>query len=260
MAAEAKYDRIGVNYDTSRRADPYILSRLLHHLAPINGKSYLDVACGSGNYTSAMASKAGNWSAIDQSDVMLSKARSKSAEVEWMKADAGNLPFTKGSFDGVTCTLAIHHFPSLRGAFGEIRRVLSDGRFVLFTSTTEQMKGYWLTEYFPVAMDRSWDQMPSRVEIEAALDVAGFKIEELEPYAVAEDLGDFFLYSGKHRPEMYLDPMVRRGISTFSSLADPAEIEAGCRVLERDINSGRIKKVIAEYDNDLGDYCFFVSS
>ena len=256
----AKYDQIGANYDTSRTADPQILSRLIHHLCPVSEGRYLDIACGSGNYTSAMANTAGKWDAVDQSEVMLEKARQKSKLVNWHKGDVNRLPFPSDCFDGVTCTLAIHHFPSLSRAFAEVRRVLKDGRFVLFTSTTEQMKGYWLNVYFPDAMRLSMEQMPNRADISNALDDSGFQTLEVEPYAVHEELVDFFLYSGKHRPEMYLDPTVRRGISTFSSLARPEEIEIGCARLKTDIESGRIKKVIAEHDNDLGDYCFIVSS
>ena len=50
----ALYDKIGIGYDTTRRADPFILSRLLHYLAPVKGRLYLDVGCGTGNYTAAI--------------------------------------------------------------------------------------------------------------------------------------------------------------------------------------------------------------
>lgn len=255
-----KYDKIGTNYDTSRRADPYLLSRLVHHLHPKNDCEYLDIACGSGNYTTALSLVGGKWCGLDQSSVMLEKARNKSSDIHWFRGDVAALPFPDNSFDGVTCTLAIHHFPSLESAFAEVRRVLTKGRFVLFTSTTEQMKGYWLNEYFPAAMERSMLQMPAIGVIESAMEAAGLEIVEIEQYSIHDELQDFFLYSGKRHPKMYLDTEVRRGISTFSSLAGEAEIEEGCEKLSRDIDSGKIKEVIATYDNDLGDYCFVVSN
>ncbi len=190
---------------------------------------------------------------------MLSNARSKSETVRWIEGDVGALPFGNSSFEGVLCSLAIHHFQSLENAFAEVRRVLANGRFVLFTSTTEQMNGYWLKEYFPVALGRSSEQMPCFNDIEEALESAGLRIVKVENYAVLGDLSDFFLYSGKHRPEMYLDEKVRRGISTFSSLADESEIVEGCKRLESDLETGKINEVIASYANDLGDYCFVVS-
>jgi len=41
----ALYDRIGQGYDATRRADPAIVARLIHHLQPIPEGNYLDLAC-----------------------------------------------------------------------------------------------------------------------------------------------------------------------------------------------------------------------
>ena len=51
----AKYDRIGDGYDLTRRADPRIADRLTSLLDAAPGASVLDVACGTGNYTFALA-------------------------------------------------------------------------------------------------------------------------------------------------------------------------------------------------------------
>ena len=101
--------------------------------------------------------------------------------------------------------------------------------------------------------------MPDLPDVERALKNAGFNTPSTEPYAVREDLQDFFLYSGKHRPAMYLDPIVRAGISTFSSLADADEVEQGCEQLARDIASGKINAVRNRYDAQTGDYVFVVA-
>jgi len=50
----ALYDRIGVGYDDTRQADPYLRSRLIHHLRPSPSGRYLDIGSGTGNYTFAM--------------------------------------------------------------------------------------------------------------------------------------------------------------------------------------------------------------
>ncbi len=259
LARLKKYDTIGKKYDTTRRADPYLLSRLADHLGISSLSPYLDLACGSGNYTSALSLIGGTWTGLDQSRVMLDKAAQKSDKVKWVRGDVDFLPFSNQSFDGVSCTFAIHHFPSLRVVFSEVKRVLRSGRFVLFTSTGEQMEGYWLNEYFPTAMMRSRMQMPAFSEIEEALTSSGLSIVAVEQYSVRKNLQDFFLYSGKHRPDIYLNEKVRRGISTFSSLADESEISGGCSKLAKDIETGKIDTVIASYANDFGDYCFVVT-
>jgi SAM-dependent methyltransferase len=190
---------------------------------------------------------------------MIGAAREKSRSIFWQLADVNRLPYGDKAFSGVVCTLAIHHFASLSSAFSEIHRVLAAGNFVLFTSTPEQMMRYWLVEYFPEAIYKSAEQMPSLAAVKDALSGAGFQSIETEDYFVQENLQDFFLYSGKHRPAIYLDAGVRSGISTFTLLASKAEIEEGCKKLEADLKSGRIKDVANKYEHRGGDYKFVIA-
>ena len=170
------------------------------------------------------------------------------------------MPFRDNSFDGAICTMALHHLASLLPVFRETFRVIARGRLVIFTATAEQMRGYWLNEYFPVAMSRSTTQMPSLDVVLDSLTGAGFTLECTEKYDVLPDLQDLFLYAGKERPEFYLDEEMRRGISTFSTLSDPEELAAGCQRLSRDVASGRINEVAESYRNDGGDYIFVVAA
>ena len=254
------YDRIGGGYDVTRRPDPVIAGRLSHHLELESSGDYLDIACGTGNYTSNLAAVAGGWTGIELSSKMMGEARGKSSQVRWCLGAAQALPFSGGVFSGAMCTLAIHHFDDLLPVFQEAHRVLNNGKFVILTATPEQMQGYWLNEYFPDAMLKSIEQMPALELVTGALTQAGFTSVETEGFDIRDDLQDFFLYSGKHRPEMYLDEGVRRGISTFASLADPGEVASGCLRLGEDIQSGRINEVIAAYENVEGDYMFVVAT
>jgi ubiquinone/menaquinone biosynthesis C-methylase UbiE len=69
------YDVIGATYTRSRRADPAISRALAQELQLTPSGAYLDLACGTGNYTVALSSLGGAWSAIDVSEVMLAQAR-----------------------------------------------------------------------------------------------------------------------------------------------------------------------------------------
>lgn len=243
----------------TRRADPYIVRRLVHHLDIDHGAPYLDVGCGTGNYTLAAADCGGNWHGLDVSNQMIEAAREKSKEIEWKVADAARIPYLDNFFAGAMCTLAIHHFRTLLPVFREIHRVLCNGALVIFTSTPEQMAGYWLNEYFPEAMCRSIEQMPSLDTVLSALHDAGFSRVSTETYAVHNDLQDLFLYSGKHRPELYLNEKVRARISTFSLLATTAEVEEGCKRLASDIETGRITHLLKGCADRSGDYLFVVA-
>lgn len=247
------YDEIGKTYDTTRKADPEIIHRLIQHLQVRNQDKVLDVACGTGNYTVALSQQGLDITGTDISEEMLTTARQKSVQIPWIKADARNLPFVDDSYRGATCVLAMHHFRDLLEPFREVYRVLNHGRFVIFTSSPEQMRGYWLNAYFPNAMEASIKQMPALEEVIHNLRLAGFSVVGVESFLVENDLQDFFLYSGKFEPEMYLDSTVRSGISTFANLADPEEIASGCLQLKRDIDSGEVHDVIQQYTSTLGD-------
>ena len=256
----ALYDRIGVGYDTTRRADPYIADRLADLLGVRPDGAYLDVACGTGNYTTALSGRGGRWCGLDRSATMLATARTKGAGVRWLQGDAARLPFPERAFGGVLCTLALHHMRDHHSVFAEVRRVLAGGPFVIFTSDPDLMRGYWLNRYFPEMMRRAIDQMPPIGLVEQTLRAAGFARVDAEPYAVRPDLADLFLFAGKHRPAIYLDPRVRAGISSFANLAVREELEAGLARLAQDIDSGAIDAIIRESETGRGEYLFVRAS
>jgi ubiquinone/menaquinone biosynthesis C-methylase UbiE len=256
----AKYDEIGTGYDDTRKADPYIASRIIHYLDVEDGDLCLDVACGTGNYTVAVASQTNAaFCGIDESKYMIEIARNKSPSIQWTIGDVNSMPFKDGHFYRAMCVLAIHHFKDLERALNEVFRVLSRGRFVIFTSDKKQMEGYWLNEYFPEMMRASTAKMPDIEEVSLALKTAGFEDIVTEIYEVKTDLQDWFLYCGKHRPEMYLNPDIRKGSSGFAIFANRGEVEKGLERLSVDIESGMIKEIIESYRNDNGDYLFIAA-
>jgi SAM-dependent methyltransferase len=260
MSENALYNKIGIDYNETRRADNFLTTRFRQFLSPSANENYLDAGCGTGNYTCALASGDYQFYGIDPSETMLEKARQRNCNVIWQNAAAENLPFENEFFAGAIASLTIHHWRNLAKAFREISRVLKqNGKFVLFTSLPEQTAGYWLTEYFPKMMRDSVEPLPSLSEIENAFTKANLKIEKTENYFVRDDLEDLFLYSGKHRPELYLQAEIRRGISSFSNLANTEEVEKGLRRLTKDIESGKNYEVIEKHKNDIGDYIFIVA-
>ncbi len=255
----ALYDRIGNSYDTTRTADGKIVQSLAAHLNLQPASVYLDVGCGTGNYTTALSRVGGTWTGLDPSDHMLGAARAKAQSITWIQGASEALPFEDDSFDGAMCTLAIHHFADLGKAFSEVDRVLRPGgRFVLFTVTPEQVREYWVRHYFPEMMKADAEKLPSLDQIKAALQGTQLHLASVDPLFISEDTADFFFYSGKYRPEMYLSEDVRNGISSFRLLVSEAELADGLAALKRDIDSGAINQVIKDSENDLGDYCFVV--
>ncbi len=253
------YDFIGTTYAQSRRADPAIAGVLAAHLRLNESGAYLDLGCGTGNYTTALSALGGTWTGVDVSDVMLAQARKKCSSISWVQSNANSLPFPAAVFDGVVCTLAIHHFECIEVPFAEVRRTLRSGSFVIFTGLAEQMHQYWLCHYFPRMMARSIAKMPSEPAVRTALFQAGFKSVTVAPFFVTNELQDLFLYSGKHRPELYLQAALRANISSFANLATAEELDDGLSRLASDLKSGAFNSITSGYASGVGDYAYIVA-
>jgi SAM-dependent methyltransferase len=226
-------------------------------LDPFPEGRYLDIGCGTGNYTCALDEMGVQLTGIDPSQKMLAEANNKADHIDWVLATAEQLPFEDQTFDGAIATLTIHHWHDLNAGIKEAFRVLKEGaKLLIFTSTPAQMRGYWLNHFFPNMLQQSMQQMPALDKVQKAFAVAGFSKPLTEPYFVRSDLEDHFLYVGKEQPALYLDKAIRKGISSFSDLGNKAEIAQGLQRLREDVESGRINDIQAKYSNDMGDYLF----
>jgi hypothetical protein len=92
---------------------------------------------------------------------------------------------------------------------------------------------FWLTEvYFPEIAELDRGRSPTVAEDAAELDPC-----RVEPIAVPHDCVDGFLAAYWRRPEAYLDPAARAGISGFARL-DEAVVARGVARLAADLDSG----------------------
>jgi ubiquinone/menaquinone biosynthesis C-methylase UbiE len=256
---DVKYDKIGTDYNLTRKADTFLTKKLLQHLNPQKNGLYLDIGCGTGNYTNELQKNGFQCIGIDPSQKMLEKAKLKNNEIDWKIGSAENTGLPKNYVDGIIGSLTIHHWTDLKNGFLELYKVLKpNGRIVIFTSTPKQMKGYWLNHYFPKMLSDSIIQMPTLENVETAIKNSGIELLVTEKYFIKPDLKDQFLYCGKENPELYFDDQIRHGISSFSSLANQNEVKQGLSKLRDDIDRGKIKDIIKSYQNDFGDYLYII--
>ncbi len=256
---EVKYDKIGVNYNLTRKPDKFLTKKLLYHLNPKNKGLYLDIGCGTGNYTNELHKSGFQFIGIDPSEKMLKEAKSKNKEIEWKIGSAEKTGLKNNFVDGIIGSLTIHHWSDLKSGFLELQRILKpNGKIVIFTATPKQMKGYWLNHYFPKMLSDSILQMPTLVQVKTAVQNAGIEITGTDKYFIKPDLEDKFLYCGKQNPELYFDDQVRHGISSFSSLSNRMEVAQGLSKLRKDIDNGNISEIIESYENEFGDYLYII--
>ncbi len=112
-----------------------LAARLGSALAPRDGTRALDLAAGTGLVTEFLLARAGPGLEVvcaDRSQAMLDVARREIplSTAAFVRADPARLPFGDAAFAVVACSASFWHFPSPRGAFAEIARVLAPaGRF-----------------------------------------------------------------------------------------------------------------------------------
>jgi SAM-dependent methyltransferase len=144
---------------------------------------------------------------------------------------ADRLPFVDGAFEAAMALLTVHHWPDPLAGLEELRRVTT-GPIVVFTFDKEVHERQWLvTEYLPTMTELDV-HLPSPATIATML---GGGVIEVLP--IPHDCIDGFCHAWWRRPEAYLDPRVRAGISGIARL--PSEVvDRGMAQLEDDVASG----------------------
>jgi SAM-dependent methyltransferase len=152
------------------------------------------------------------------------------ARVDVVRAVGERLPFLDGSFDAVMTLLSLHHWNDIAAGLAELRRIAP--RRVVFTFDPAREDGFWLVgDYLPEAVF----EWPEAFSIDAIVD--GLGGGEVEVVAVPWDCTDGFQAAYWRRPERYLDPSVRRSISTFARI-DEVAVDRAMRRLAADLESG----------------------
>ena len=137
-AAAARYAARGVH---SRHGD---LDALVASAELRGGEHVLDLGCGTGHSTLALAARAASVVGLDLTDAMLAEARRLARErgaanASFERGDAEALPYPDASFDVVTSRVSAHHYAHPERAVREAARVLqAGGRLVVSDSVAPE--------------------------------------------------------------------------------------------------------------------------
>ncbi|MFZ5652342.1 MAG: class I SAM-dependent methyltransferase [Bacillota bacterium] len=119
-------------------------------LSPVEGMDLLDLAGGTGINAVALAGAGARVTVVDASGAMLSRARSKKANINIIRADAAILPLPDSSFDIILVSDAWHHFREQDMVAAEAARVLRPGGRVYVIDFD---RGKFRTKYL-IALER----------------------------------------------------------------------------------------------------------
>lgn len=218
------YDQIGRSYRATRRADTRIAAQI-HAALPVGG-TVINVGAGAGSYEPAQTI-----AAIEPSMVMIAQRPSGSAPC--VQATAEALPLRNKCVDAAMALLTVHHWVDVAAGIYQLRRV-TRRRIVLFTWDQTVLRNFWLlSEYLPDAAAIS-DAHALPIDKLIAL-LGGADVQSVP---VPDDCTDGFGAAFWRRPEAYLDPTVRAGISMLAQAGDAA-LADGLARLSADLRSGR---------------------
>lgn len=241
------YDTIGQSYNTTRRPDRRIVDALVYLLALPERSLIADIGAGTGNYTNALADRNYRIQAVEPSATMRRQAVPH-PNVTWVDGTAESIPLGAGSVDAVVSTLATHHFPDLRRAFTEMARVAKGGPIAIFTFDYRQIARPWLADYFPSVWQEAVASTPPVNDVRILIQTATGRSFDVHPFILPPDLSDLFLIAGWQRPAIYLDPVVRAGMSIFAT-SDAQQISEGVARLSADLESGRWREQYGTVDS-----------
>ena len=223
--ASASYDRLGIGYAHGRRADPRWQAAIDQALgAAATVATVLNVGAGTGSYEPRDRFVL----AVEPSATMIAQRPPGAAPA--LRGAAEHLPIADNQFDAALAISTLHHWSDWRAGVAELLRVAS--RVVILHFDPAVHDDFWLVrDYLPELSD-VWRATPTPLDVAAALG-PGATIQQLP---VPWDCEDGLLSAYWRRPDAYLDPDVRRCMSSLQVL-DPGVLRRGVAALAADLQS-----------------------
>lgn len=223
-AGDFDYEALGPGYAQQRRADPRIGALILQALG--DAASVLNVGAGAGSYEPEDRYVV----AVEPSAAM--RAQRPPHLTRAVCAVAERLPFDDGAFDAAMALVTVHQWRDPRRGLSELRRV-TRGRVLVLTFDRDALDRFWLAAYAPelIAVERG--RYPPIDLICSALGGS----TEIRAVAVPSDCVDGFTEAFYARPEMLLDPAVRRSQSAWGFVEEAAHRRA-IETLAHDLECG----------------------
>lgn len=187
----------------SQMADSELLDLIVQHARPQPEDQVLDVACGAGFLTCALARLVKRAEGVDLSGAMLREAGNHARSLglvntSFQQADSASLPFKEQAFDIVTCKLALHYFPDPDRAIGEMKRVVKrGGRIVLIDRVSSENRQH--QEYhnnIEMLRTPAKNKIYSASGIVCLLEQQGLTLERVVDYEQYQDVDEWLETTG----------------------------------------------------------------
>lgn len=148
-------------------------------------KKILDVGCGGGFTSEFLAKRGAIVTGVDQSkklvEVASQHSKCQGLNIEYLHADARNLPLEDRSFDIIICVDTLEHIQNYHKVLSEIYRLLRPSGYFLFDTINKTFLArfvmIWVMEYLlrkiPVGV-HDWQLFIPPEDLKKALEKTGF--------------------------------------------------------------------------------------
>ena len=121
----------------------------INRLAPLAGKQVIDIGCGGGLLTEAMAATGAQVTGIDMGKAPLSVARlhrhESGLEIDYQQATAEQMAKTQAaSFDVVTCMEMLEHVPDPEAVIAACAHLIKDDGHIFLSTINRNPRAYLL--------------------------------------------------------------------------------------------------------------------
>jgi SAM-dependent methyltransferase len=224
VAGDFDYEAKGAGYARQRQTDPRIAAYI--HEAIGAGATLLNVGAGAGSYEPTDRYVL----AIEPAAAM--RAQRPRHLTPAVHGIAEALPLDDQSFDASMATVTIHQWSDWPTGIREMKRV-TRGPIVLLVFDGDALDRFWLADYCPEIIVAEQKRDPAISDI---CDVLGGEVE-VKSIPIPIDCVDGFTEAFYARPELMLEPAVRRAQSAWGFVEEGVE-ERFARLLGDDLASG----------------------
>ncbi|MCG1002216.1 MULTISPECIES: class I SAM-dependent methyltransferase [Halobacterium] len=168
---------------------------VLDAVGPVEDQRVLEIACGTGRFTVMLAERGADITGLDISGPMLQEGREKAQRagvadtIEFMRGDAGRLPFPDDHFDTVFAMRFFHLADTPARFLTEMARVSKDCVFFdTFNRFSTRSLYNWL---LPMGSRLYGDSEVRRLVDEAGLDLVDDEHDFLVPYGFYRKVPDW---------------------------------------------------------------------
>jgi len=170
------YDPLATDYARHREGHEYVIAVLERLFERSPGESVLEVGCGTGVYSAAIAeSVASTVYGMDLSRQMLRQAAAHK-RIFYLQGGASNLPFADHAIDMIFSINVVHHIQNIGDYFREAFRILKPGGVFCTATDSEAIikRRVPLSRYWPATVSVELERYHGLENLREELTASGF--------------------------------------------------------------------------------------